>query len=215
MLVALVAVVLFAGTWFTVIGPKMAGDDAAPATPAPAAKAPGQQGLENAVGNAKGAVDQANGAAKATEAAVNDPATPAAKAPAKASTDATAKAPAKAAAAPKAQTATGEADPSARFLAELDKGKTVVLLFWNPEGIEDRFAFKSVHRANMADDDVEAQSVRISEVGKYEAITTGVQVLTAPTVVVIGPDKKAVARTGYVERKTVEQLIADSRKSGR
>jgi hypothetical protein len=201
MVVALVGVVLLAGTWFTVLRPK-AGDDVAQPTPVTAPTAPGQQGLETAVGKANGAVQQSQQSAQATQDAVaqagGDTAAPG-------TTGSTPASPAKAG-------ASRSDDPSAPLLAQLGKGKTVILLFWNPEFDEDRFAYKSVRRADEADGRVIAKSARISDVSRYEAVTTGVQVLTTPTVVVIGPDRKAVSRTGYVERKTVEQLIGDSRR---
>ncbi|MBI5106448.1 MAG: hypothetical protein HZB46_15935 [Solirubrobacterales bacterium] len=208
MLIALAAVFIFAGVWFTALRPK--GDAASSPAPAAAPKAPGQQGLENAVGKAQGAVAASESSARKAEAAAgNDaPAKPAAT-PAKPATATPAK-PAATTAKAKAETTT--ADPSKPLLAQLDKGKTVILLFWDPPAADSRFAYKSVRRADEADGRVVAKSVRIKDVGRYEAVTTGVQVLSSPTVVVIGPDKKAVSRTGYVDRKTVEQLISDSRR---
>jgi hypothetical protein len=51
----------------------------------------------------------------------------------------------------------------------------------------------------------------IAKVGAYRAITTGVQVLTAPTVLVIGKDHKAKAITGLTDAAELRQLVGDVR----
>lgn len=242
MQIALVAVVLLAGMWFTVLKPKPAdsGSDFQPtATPAAqsAPVAPGVKGLATAVDKAKGAAAASDAANAKVQAATGGttaakPATAKAKAttPAKKATAAkpsaaaktgtkaaTAKAvaakPATTKAAAPAKAATeAEVDPSARLLAFLDKGKVLVILF-EGKGSVDKAARRAVHLTAKHDTKhVVSAYVPISEVGKYEAITSDVQILTSPTVLVIGPDHKATPLTGYVDATVIRQAVADARR---
>jgi hypothetical protein len=257
MQIALVAVVLLAGMWFTVLKPKPA-DDSAPAAAAPAATpasapaasapstdkvAPGVKGLASAVDKAKAASatsDQANAkiqaatggsastsAPAATASTKTSAATPAAAkhtaaksaAKAKATKPAAAKTGAKTPkAGTKAATATTTApatgvDPSERLLAYLKHGKTLVILF-EGKGADDKAARKAVHQTALKDPKhVVSAYVPINQVGKYEAITSDVQVLTAPTILVISTDGKATPLTGYVDATVVRQAVADARRA--
>jgi hypothetical protein len=241
MQIALVAVVLLAGMWFTVLKPKPdSGSDAAPAAAAPAATpsasqpvAPGVKGLANAVDKAKGAsaasdatnakiqaATGGNGTAAASPstaakaAAAKATATPAAKAKAAAPTRAksAAKAATPAAAKPGAKDAAA-VDPSERLLAYLAKGKTLVILF-EGKGATDKAARRAVHLTAKADPKhVVSAYIPISDVGKYEAITSDVQVLTSPTVLVIGKDRKATPLTGFVDATVIRQAVGDARRA--
>jgi hypothetical protein len=51
--------------------------------------------------------------------------------------------------------------------------------------------------------------VPIGDVGRYEAITRGVQVLESPTVLVIGAGGKARAITGYTQTNEIDQAVSD------
>jgi hypothetical protein len=264
MQIALVAVVLLAGMWFTVLRPKPA-DTAAvkPATSAPAAAsssepvAPGVKGLTSAIDKAKGAsatsdatnakIQSATGSApaaaapaaakpvaakpaavvKATPVAKATPAKPAtaskgvkstAPTKAKAKTTAAVKTGAKVAvpvaAKPKAAVAKKavEVDPSDRLLAYLAKGKTLVILF-HGAGADDRAARKAVHRTAAGDPKhVVSAYIPIGDVGKYEAITSDVQILAAPSILVIGTNGKATLLTGYVDATVVRQTVGDARR---
>jgi hypothetical protein len=237
MQIALVAVVLLAGMWFTVLKPKPATDSSA-GTPAPAASepvAPGVKGLVNAVDKAKAVsktsdatnakIQSASGSAATV---TGNPAKPAAAAskgvkstpPSKAKT--TAKATTGAAAAKagtKAATAKAKAaapatdvDPSDRLLAYLSKGKTLVILF-EGNGADDKAARKAVHQTAQGDPKhVVSAYVPIAQVGKYEAITSDIQILASPTILVIGTDGKATVLTGYVDAQSVRQTVGDARR---
>jgi hypothetical protein len=255
MQIALVAVVLLAGMWFTVLKPKPAAESAAPTpaavTPAPASSkpvAPGVKGLASAVEKAKGAsaasdatnakIQQATGSSPAASApAAAKPAatkaTPTAskarrtadakakakttavvKAGTKAAAPATAKAKPAAAAAPAtAATKPVAVDPSDRLLKFLDKGKTLVILF-HGAGADDRGARKAVHRTAKADPKhVISAYIPIGDVGKYEAITSDVQILAAPSILVIGTNGKATVLTGYVDATVVREAVSDARRA--
>jgi hypothetical protein len=245
MQIALVAVVLLAGMWFTVLKPKPvdapAPTVAAPvaATPAAAAPvAPGVKGLTSAVDKAKGAaatsdatnakIQQASGGPAAKPAAAKATATPAAKpAVAKAApgtkaaaneTTAAAKPATKAnpaatkTAAVKPAAAEAPVDPSQALLAFLAKGKTVVLLF-HGDGADDAAARKAVHRVALKDKGVISAYADITKVAAYSAITSDINVTTAPTILVIGTDGKVTPLTGYVDAGVVRQAVGDARRN--
>jgi hypothetical protein len=241
MQIALVAVVLLAGMWFTVLKPKPA-DDSAPAAAAPAATpasapassekvAPGVNGLTSAVDKAKAAsatsdatntkIQAATGGSASTAApaatAAPKSAAPAVKhAAAKSTTKAAATKPAAAKSGTKAAAATkpaADVDPSDRLLAYLKQGKVLVVLF-EAKGADDKAARKAVHQtAKLDPKHVVSAYVPINQVGKYEAITSDVQVLSAPTILVIGTDGKATPLTGYVDSAVVRQAVADARRA--
>jgi hypothetical protein len=240
MQIALVAVVLLAGMWLTVLKPKPdTGSDVQPtATPAASSSsasqpvAPGVKGLATAVDKAKGAAaasDAANakvqaatgGTAASSKAAAKPAATKAAAKPkatkhAATTTAAKAKAAKPAAAKPgtkAATTAAATVDPSDRLLAFLDKGKTLVILF-EGNGATDKAAREAVHLTARHDPKhVVSAYVPIADVGKYEAITSDVQVLTSPTVLVIGKDHKATVLTGFVDATVIRQAVGDARRA--
>ena len=238
MQIALVAVVLLAGMWFTVLKPKSADTT----TSAPVAQvttqssepvAPGVKGLTSAIDKAKGAAARSDatnakiqtatgGTATATAApkhtTVPKKATATATATKKPGTKAaTAKAVAAKPAAPKAATPAKTAaaakpaatvDPSARLLAYLKRGKTLVVLFYG-KGADDRAARKAVHLTAKGDPKhVVSAYVPIAKVGSYEAITSDVDVLAAPTILVIAPNGKATPLTGYVDAAVVRNAVA-------
>lgn len=217
MQIALVAVVLLAGMWFTVLKPKPATDSGAPAAAQPTA--PGVAGLNRAVDKAKGASaasDAANAnlqkATDGTTASTTAPAAtaatkPATKPPVKTAAKAVKAAAKQSAAAPKAATAK---DPSAVLLSYLAKGKTVVLLF-HGDGADDVAARKAVHRVARLDKRVVSAYAPISKVARYQAITSGIEVTSAPTILVIGKNKKAVDLTGFVDYGVVRQTVGDVR----
>lgn len=221
MQIALAAVVLLAGMWFTVLRPKGDTSADAPIAAQPAPKstpsAPGTAGLASAVDKAKGAVATSEASAKATESAATqaggDTPTTASPSSAPAATAAAPKATATTKAAPAPTPVKVEdADPSTRLFPFLAKGKTVVLLFYG-KGAEDQAARKAVRRTAQADKNVISAYAPITDVGKYEAITTDVTVLTAPTVLVIGEDHKARALDGFLDAATIKQAVGDVRRA--
>ena len=100
-------------------------------------------------------------------------------------------------------------DPSRPLLASVDAGKVVVLLFWNKNASDDRATRQGLRSIDLHGGKVVASAVPIDDVGRYEAITRGVQVLESPTVLVIGAGGKARAITGYTQAKEIDQAVSD------
>jgi hypothetical protein len=223
MQIALVAVVLLAGMWFTVLKPKPAEETAA-STPAPAASAPGTTGLSNAVDKAKAVsktsdaanakIQKATGAAatkaKATTTNVKATATKSTVTKSTAPKAATTKATTTSATAAKAKAV--DVDPSSRLLAYLAKGKTLVVLF-EGNGVDDQAARTAVHNTAKGDPKhVVSAYVPITKVGDYDALTSDIQIFQAPSILVIGADRKAKLLTGYVDTRSVQQAVGDARR---
>ena len=226
--IALGALLVIGALWFTVLRPK-------PEAGTPPPTAPGVAGLARATQNAKNAVAASKSSAAESQAAANRvgqtrSATPT-KATAGAKSPAAATSPKAAAAKPAVthhrvlplKTAPGAAtrpsptlvqadggkDPSAPLLADLDHGRTLVLLFWNKQGSDDqavRSALKGVGRHHGK---VVVKTIPASQVGDYEAITRGAQVLQSPTILVIGKDKKAHPIIGFTYTGEIDQLVGD------
>lgn len=213
-LIVLAAVMVFAVAHFTILAPK-SGSGSSPAS----ATAPGQTGLQSAIDKANNAVGTSKQSATAHEqaaaAASGDatPATPSTQASTPGATSATKKLPpAKPAtlakpAKPAIQLAPD--DKSGPILADLAAGKVVIALFYNAHGADDNAALRAVRGADRHHGKVIVHSIPIDAVGDYDALTTGVQVLQAPTVLVIGPNNKARTIVGYTEVKEVDQMVSD------
>jgi hypothetical protein len=214
--IALVALLVVGALWFVVLRPKSGGEATPAATPAP-----GVTGLAKDVSKAKGAVDASNAGAAATEAATggssttSSPAKPTAKhaAPkAAVKPKAVAKPAAKPAHKPAKPGLADDAapgDPSRPLLADVDAGKVVVVLFWNKDGSDDRATRSALRGVDRHHGKVVATAIPVSDVGKYEAITRGAQILESPTVLIIGAGGKARAITGYTEASEINQAVSD------
>jgi predicted component of type VI protein secretion system len=213
--IAVVALLAVCALWFTVLRPKP------PAQDAPLPAAPGATGLANDVAAAKGAAatsDAANGriqAATAGTAATAAPKTSVPRTSAKAEPKAAAKTAPNAAAkpAPKAA-ATGKAaapaDPSTPLLRALDRDRAVVLVFWNRHGADDKAVRKAAGDVNRRHGRVLVKVAPISSVGHYTAITRGVQVLEAPTALVIAPGGTARLIAGLTSTPELDQAVSDA-----
>jgi hypothetical protein len=203
--IVLVVALVFAVAWFFVLRPKPVSEVAPAVTPAP-----GVTGLDSATTKAKGAVDAANAAAARSEAAANavggsSTTKPSAKGAAKPAAAAKPAKPAK----PGLADDAAPGDPSRPLLASVDAGKVAVVLFWNKNATDDRATRRALRRIDLHRGKVVASAVPIDDVGRYEAITRGAQVLESPTVLVIGAGGKARSITGYTQAKEIDQAISD------
>jgi hypothetical protein len=202
--ILLIVALVFAVASFVVLRPKPAGDVAPAVTPAP-----GVTGLDSATDKAKGAVDAANAAAARSEAAANAVGgSSTAKSSPKAAKPAAAAKPAKPAVPGLADDA-APGDPSRPLLASVDAGKVAVVLFWNKNATDDRATRRALRKIDLHHGKVVASAVPVDDVGRYEAITRGAQVLESPTVLVIGAGGKARSIAGYTQAKEIDQAISD------
>jgi hypothetical protein len=208
--IGLAAVAVIGVLWFVALRPKSAPDQSAGSTPAAQthAQAPGVTGLGNAVDAAKGAVSQSNASATASEQAAQQASGDAAASTPSATT-ATANAGVSTAPAKTAAKPAVAADPSTAILAGLGRRDVAIVLFYNPLGADDAAVRRALRGVDRFGGRVTVHAAPIAKVGDYEAITEGVQVLQAPTLLVIGHDKHARKIVGLTDAKEIQQLVGD------
>jgi hypothetical protein len=198
--IALVALLAFVAVWFTVLRPETATE------PTPAA--PGVTGLANGVNAAEGAASAANESAAAAESAANGTA-----ASRETTGPATSTAKARAARARERGAAVegiAPGDRSKPLVRALADDRVVAVLFWNRKGSDDRAVRRALSAADRHDGKVVTKVVPVANVGRYQAITRGAQVLESPTLLVIGPDRVARPIVGYTTRAELDQAIGDA-----
>jgi hypothetical protein len=200
--IVLAALLVLAALWFTVLKPGPVEAPKAPST------APGVTGLGNAVKGAKGAVATANAAGAAG--AADPTAEPAASgSPATAAAAPKAKAAAKAKPKPAAQArAAQDTDAAAALLRDVSAGKVVVLAFLG-NGSDDAAVRAGLRDVPSHGGRVVVRSAPVERIGRYAAITTGLEVVGTPTVVVLGKGPKARTLTGLTTTAELDQAVAD------
>ncbi len=209
--IAIVAMLAVCALWFTVLKPKDPGADTAASDPT----APGVTGLSKDVTAAKGAAtksDAANAKVQAATGGVEAKADTTAKSES-ATTGAHAAVAGKNGVAPSTAAKAKTTDASAPLLRALDRKDAVVLLFWNRRGSDDRAVRRAVRATARHHGHVVVKAVPVARVARYGAITSGVQVLQSPTVLVIGPDRKARAITGFTTKSELDQVVSDTLKA--
>lgn len=209
---ALVGVLVFGVLWLLVLRPSgdAAVDAPIPAAPVSGATAPGVKGLGTAVDKANGAVAASDAANAATAAATGQPVATTSAPVAAAPTAPVAGAATPAAVAKAKKTATTTGDPSRPILDALGGGKVAVVLFYEGGAADDRAVRRSVRELPRRDGKVKVYAAPIKDVGRYDAITRGVQVLSAPTVLVIGADRSVQTILGFTQVGEIDQLVDDA-----
>jgi hypothetical protein len=107
-----------------------------------------------------------------------------------------------------------------RVEGELKRGNTVVVLFWNPKGADDRavrgqlLGLKEVERIFRAPQSQRyvLEEAGAKEVGSFGTFTRAVQVYQTPTILIILPNGKTTTMTGLVDAYAVAQAISDARR---
>jgi hypothetical protein len=194
--IGLVALLVVGGFWFAVLRPKSA------TSTTPVTTAPGVTGLANDVKKAKGAVDASNGSAAATQTATGGSGTTTAPSAGTTTPGATAKP-----AAPSLAADAVAGDPSRSVLSAVDAGKVAVVLFWNSKASDDRATRRALRKVDRHHGNVVTRAIPVSQVGRYDAITRGAQILESPTVLVIGAGGKARSITGYTQANEIDDLV--------
>jgi hypothetical protein len=84
----------------------------------------------------------------------------------------------------------------------------VVLLFWYPEGSDDREVRRAVSGIDRHAGKVKVHVARTTDIGAYEKITRGLPVVTSPSVLVIDRDKRARVISGLTIRSEIDQAVS-------
>jgi hypothetical protein len=195
---------------------------------------PGLQGLTHAINKAHGAVAESQADAKSFEhaepsgassssstgqgsAASAHPGTGSAAAAASATAAAThAQAgahPGGSAAGAKTAVASGPA-MQATVERELAHNRTVLVLFWNPKGSEDRAVRAQLPAvAHKLGATVAVHYSLPHAVAQYGKFTNTVQVNQTPTILLVNPHGQATALTGFLDAYAIDQAVAEARAS--
>jgi len=215
--IVLIAVVGLLAAWMLFLRPKT---EPTPApTPAPAT-APGVTGLSKAVDKAKDASAASDKANEKVQKATGDDA---AKADAGKSGSAKETAP---------QFVTGRELPLEPLTAEqtkdlpkvivkaLDQRKVFVVgVFdtkekrWARMARDDRAVRRELAKTNRYKGEVVATSSTLGKLSSLNAVIGDLGVTQTPSVVVVDRNRKAVVLTGFVDRNTINQAIADARRN--
>lgn len=209
--IVLVGAIVFLAAWFTVLRPKSATTVEPAATPVATATAKPTDGLGRAVAKARGAVATAEGAAKAaagetaqTQTQTQTQAGSAAKTaqPAVAiPADVLAKLPRDVSAALKAH--------ETIVLGVIADGATP----WRPLADDDRYVRNALRHVNRYDGAVLVKRVPVGSLVRYAPLVGDLQVDQTPSIVVIDGKLRGTVLPGYVDRISINQAIADARRS--
>ena len=207
MRIVLAVAVVFLAAYMLVLRPK---DEVAPA-PAPATAPAADAGGAPANTSLGKAVEGANDAAAATEAA-QDESSGETQSNAPSTTQA---APAGSADEPApAKPATKPEDAALADLPEwlrtsIDK-KVVAFLFTNGKSADDRRTSRNLQKAYVGDGQVVTRVVNVKKISAYEAVAKGLDVSQSPTLMVIARDRTAQAYPGFSSRTSINQAIIDA-----
>jgi hypothetical protein len=213
--ILLVCAIAFLAAWMLFLRPKAEpapSPDPAAVTGTPAAKDPGattQSGAGAAVQSATGAAAKAGDAA-AARAGETAPAATGTAAGAAAGTGA-------AAVPPLDPKAVAKLPRDVRRALEQRKVLVVGVLSmlskpWRPMADDDRFVRRSLSRANRYGGNVVVKLISTGQVARYDAVLKGLDLSQTPSVVVVDRVRKARVLTGYVDRISINQVIADARR---
>jgi len=200
LLIALGAVIVLAIAWLTVLRPGTGAVE-------PVSEPPAVVGVASDAEQAVSRTDAASvrrGAAPGTEGAPVTGGTGAVPDPAVARGPAVTDAPVDPAAAGR------QGEGSRRVLAQLDRGRAVVLLFWNGRSSDDRAVRRAVAGVDRRDGEVRVYAERLGALADYAAVTNGVRLEQTPTTLVIAPDRAVQAIAGYTVTSEIDQAVIDA-----
>jgi hypothetical protein len=92
----------------------------------------------------------------------------------------------------------------------LDAKKTVVILFWNKKGVEDRSVKKSVDRLPRRGGKVAKFTDTVNHLSRYTRVTAAANISTSPAVVVVNRRGQAEVLNGYNDYQTINQFVSNA-----
>jgi hypothetical protein len=187
--------------------------------------APGVQGLTRAIAKANGAVATSQQNAKqleekSTQASAAAP-TATTSAPSAASTPTTPTAVVPAAKAPTTSTSSAAAGHGAAghgtsvarqhaVEAQLAKGRTVVILFWDAKGADDQSVHSAVRSLRSQHSlNIDTQEASAGQVASFGSITRGLQIYGTPTLLIVDKQGRAKTLTGLQDAYAISQAIRE------
>ena len=92
----------------------------------------------------------------------------------------------------------------------LDAKKTVVLLFWNKEGVEDRSVKGSVDRLSRRGGKVAVFTDKVGNLSRYTRVTAAASVNTTPALVIVNRKGRAEVLNGYYDFQTIRTFVRNA-----
>jgi hypothetical protein len=95
-----------------------------------------------------------------------------------------------------------------KVAAALRQRKVMVFIFTQPGAADDdatRWASRALNGRRVA-----VFRDRLSDIGKYKRIVSGVGIAQAPATVIVGRDRKARVLEGFTDRGTLRQAVRDA-----
>jgi hypothetical protein len=204
--ILLAGAVIFLAAWFTVLRPKAATVDP-PAPVSTPSTAPGR-----AVAKAKRAAATAESAARAHNGEAQTQSGSAAK-PETTTSATTAAIPAVAIPANVLAKLPHDVSQALRqhdtiVLGVIADGATR----WRPLADDDRYVRQALHKVNRYDGEVTVKTVRVGRLARYAPLVGDLEINQTPSVVVVDRELKGRVLTGYVDKISINQAIADARR---
>lgn len=97
-----------------------------------------------------------------------------------------------------------------RVAKALDAKKTVVILFWNKNAVEDRSLKGSVDRLSRRNGRVAKFTDSVKNLSRYTRITTAATVTQTPALVIVNKRGQAEVLNGYYDFQTVNQFVSNA-----
>jgi hypothetical protein len=97
-----------------------------------------------------------------------------------------------------------------RVARALDAKKTVVILFWNKNGIDDRSVKKSIDRLSRRGGSVAKFTDTVKHLSRYTRITAAASVNSTPALVVVNRRGQAEVLNGYNDYQTINQFVSNA-----
>jgi hypothetical protein len=108
---------------------------------------------------------------------------------------------------------TGQSAAATQVENELQQGKTVLLLFWNPKSVDDRSVSHQLRSAVHAlGSSVVVHQASASEIGNFGDITQNVHVYQTPTILIINRHKLVSSLTGFTDSFVIKQTVQEAEK---
>jgi hypothetical protein len=97
-----------------------------------------------------------------------------------------------------------------RVARALDAKKTVVILFWNKGGVEDRSVKNSVDQLPRRGGKTAVFTDKVANLSGYTRITAAASVTQTPALVVVNPEGQAEVLNGYYDFQTIRQYVRNA-----
>jgi hypothetical protein len=97
-----------------------------------------------------------------------------------------------------------------RVARALDAKKTVVILFWNKGGVEDRSVKNSVDQLPRRGGRTAVFTDKVANLSSYTRITAAASVTQTPALVVVNPKGRAEVLNGYYDLQTIRQYVRNA-----